>query len=204
MFEPKNVQDLIDHYAKIKAKLWGPVPVQKVIKRPVVVKEIEPPPAPPEKPVGERKPEKNVYVLTKALLQPKPAPVTVNVVALPQPTEPILVPEPRFTFQEIVKVVLQITHLTKGQLFARRRLKNITDSRHLLWALSRNLLLHMSLPQIAQASGSWDHTTVLHGARRGLEHPDYARAHAYLMDVLEHRKRAANATLDNQRMKEIA
>lgn len=201
MFEPKNAQDLIDHYAKIKAKLWGPTPVKTFIRRPVVVKAIEPP---PEKPVGKRKPEKKVYVLTEALLEPKPALVTVKVVALPQPTEPILVPEPRFTFQEIVRVVLEVTHLTKGQLFARRRLKLVTDSRHLLWALSRELLLHMSLPQIARASGTWDHTTVLHGARRGLKHPDYARAHSYLMDVLEHRKRAANATLNEHRVREVA
>ena len=148
-----------------------------------------------QEPPAKKKKVKVVKVLTKPLVDPNPK--TVAVVPLPVPTERFSVPEPRLAFKDILTVVMEITHLRQEELFARRRYKAITDARHLLWALSRDLLLHLSLPQIAAASGLWDHTTVLHGSRRGILNPDYPRAYAYLLETLEQRKRAAEATLDN-------
>lgn len=197
MTDFNNAKDLIEHYAKLKKKLWGPMPVrpQPVRIRALPVSPVkEPEPVKHEAPVKKKK-VKAIKILTKTLLDPKPK--SVAVVPMPVPTERIFVPEPRLTFKEILTVVMEITHLRRDELFARRRYKAITDARHLLWALSRDLLTHLSLPQIAAASGLWDHTTVLHGARRGVLNPDYPRAYAYLLETLEQRKRAAEATLDN-------
>lgn len=203
MIEFTNAKDLMEHYAKIKNKLWGPLPVRvqtvqvralpvSPAKEPEPVKQLTPP---------KRRKHKVVYVLRKDLLSPKPK--SIKIMELPALFEPICQPEPRLTFKEVMKVVLEITNLRQDELFARRRYKVYTDARHLLWALSRHLLHHLSLPQIAFSSGSWDHTTVLHGSRQGINHPDYDRAYAYLFDILEQRKRAANATLDNDVNEEV-
>ena len=164
-----TAEDLMAHYATIRARLHG------VVAKPVVnidailaVPEPPPPPPPPPKPP--------IFMMPTSAMKPE---------------------EVRINFEEVIALVCQELEYERRQLFADRRYHKLCFDRQLLWALAYNHCPHMSLPQIGRASGGKDHTTVLHGRKKGVSHPEYDRLDQVLIDLYAEKVRV-NADLIKQ------
>jgi hypothetical protein len=163
-----TAEDLMAHYATVRARLHGAPP--KVVIHPAAL-----PPLP----------------------EPEPEP--------PQAIAPVFVPPPivvqpheiRINFEDVVALICSHLGYQRRELFANRRFHKLCFDRQLMWALAHRHCLHMSLPQIGRASGGKDHTTVLHGRKRGLTHPDYELLSRALTNLFEEKHRA-NGTLIEQ------
>ena len=153
-----TAEDLMAHYATVRARLHGPA-VRAVV--------MLPPPEP------EPKPEP---VATEA-------PIAIMTV---QPVHPDFI---RVNFDEVVALVCQHLGYERRGIFAERRTHKLCFDRQLLWALAYRHCPHLSLPQIGRASGGRDHTTVLHGRKKGLNHPDYEVLSQTLQNLYEEKMR---------------
>ena len=69
------------------------------------------------------------------------------------------------TIENIQKTVAEYYKIRTSDLLSSRRSRSITRPRQLAMALSKELTNH-SLPEIGQAFGGRDHTTILHGCRK--------------------------------------
>ena len=69
------------------------------------------------------------------------------------------------TIENIQKIVAEYYKLRVADLLSRRRTRTIARPRQMAMALSKELTEH-SLPEIGDAFGGRDHTTVLHACRR--------------------------------------
>lgn len=69
------------------------------------------------------------------------------------------------SIENIQKTVAEYYKIRVGDLLSRRRTRSIARPRQLAMALAKELTNH-SLPEIGDAFGGRDHTTVLHGCRR--------------------------------------
>ncbi|MGH8570833.1 MAG: helix-turn-helix domain-containing protein, partial [Gammaproteobacteria bacterium] len=69
------------------------------------------------------------------------------------------------TMEGIQKVVAEFYKMRVSDLLSRRRNRSIARPRQLAIALAKELTNH-SLPEIGDAFGGRDHTTVLHACRR--------------------------------------
>jgi chromosomal replication initiator protein len=69
------------------------------------------------------------------------------------------------TIENIQKTVAEYYKIRSSDLLSNRRTRSITRPRQLAMALSKELTNH-SLPEIGEAFGGRDHTTVLHGCRK--------------------------------------
>lgn len=69
------------------------------------------------------------------------------------------------TIDNIQKTVAEYYKIRSSDLLSSRRSRSITRPRQLAMALSKELTNH-SLPEIGEAFGGRDHTTVLHGCRK--------------------------------------
>lgn len=69
------------------------------------------------------------------------------------------------TIENIQKTVAEYYKIRTSDLLSNRRSRSITRPRQLAMALSKELTNH-SLPEIGEAFGGRDHTTVLHGCRK--------------------------------------
>ena len=69
------------------------------------------------------------------------------------------------TIENIQKTVAEYYKIRTSDLLSNRRSRSITRPRQLAMALSKELTNH-SLPEIGNAFGGRDHTTVLHGCRK--------------------------------------
>ncbi|MDX1379497.1 MAG: helix-turn-helix domain-containing protein, partial [Xanthomonadales bacterium] len=67
--------------------------------------------------------------------------------------------------ENIQKTVSEFYKLRVADLLSRRRTRTIARPRQMAMALSKELTEH-SLPEIGEAFGGRDHTTVLHACRR--------------------------------------
>ena len=151
------------------------------------------------------------YATVRARLHGPVAKVMINPVALPLPPEPE--PEPelpkiaariayvppetlRINFDEVVELVCRELDYTRAGIFANRRTHVLCFDRQLLWALAHKHCLHLSLPQIGRASGGRDHTTVLHGRKKGMMHPQYERLDLALQAILSEKHRQNDALLE--------
>ena len=67
--------------------------------------------------------------------------------------------------REIRKTVSLYFGVTEIDIRSRRRLGNISFSRHVIFYLCRHLTSH-TLPEIARWFGAHDHTSILYGVRR--------------------------------------
>ena len=72
------------------------------------------------------------------------------------------------TIENIQKTVAEYYKIRSSDLLSNRRSRSITRPRQLAMALSKELTNH-SLPEIGNAFGGRDHTTVLHGCRKIVE-----------------------------------
>jgi chromosomal replication initiator protein len=77
------------------------------------------------------------------------------------------------TIENIQKTVAEYYKIRVADLLSKRRNRSITRPRQLAMALSKELTKH-SLPEIGDAFGGRDHTTVLHACRvvKGLRESD--------------------------------
>jgi chromosomal replication initiator protein len=77
----------------------------------------------------------------------------------------LLVHDRLITIENIQKEVSEYYKLRVSDLLSRRRTRNIARPRQMAMALSKELTDH-SLPEIGEAFGGRDHTTVLHACRK--------------------------------------
>jgi len=73
--------------------------------------------------------------------------------------------ERRVTIQNIQKTVAEYFKMRIADLHSKRRNRQITRPRQMAMALAKELT-SMSLPEIGDAFGGRDHTTVLHAQRK--------------------------------------
>lgn len=165
-----TAEDLMAHYATVRARLHGPAP--KVIIHPAA---LPPLPEPEPEPVM---PEPELELLKIAARVAYVAPDTI-----------------RINFDEVVELVCRELDYSRAEIFANRRFFKLCFDRQLLWALAHKHCLHLSLPQIGRASGGRDHTTVLHGRKRGVTHPQYQRLDEALRRLLAEKHRLNDALL---------
>jgi len=169
-----SAADLMAHYAALRVRLRGPEP----------------------------KP----FVHASALpVEDEPTPVVV--IAPPMPVPLVRMPvflmaphEIRISFEDVASLVCAKTKFHRREIFAPRRTHDICFSRQLLWALARRFCWHMSLPQIGRASGGKDHTTILHGCKRGEKHPDFVELCGVLEDLYEEKRRQNAALIEQAEM----
>jgi hypothetical protein len=160
--------DLMAHYATVRARLHGPAP--KVMINPVAL------PLPPElEPVEPPAPELPKIAARIAYVPPESL---------------------RINFDEVVELVCRELDYTRAGIFANRRTHVLCFDRQLLWALAHKHCLHLSLPQIGRASGGRDHTTVLHGRKKGMKHPQYERLDLVLQAILSEKHRQNDELLE--------
>ena len=69
------------------------------------------------------------------------------------------------SIENIQKTVAEYFKIRVADLLSKRRSRSIARPRQVAMALSKELTNH-SLPEIGDAFGGRDHTTVLHGCRR--------------------------------------
>ena len=69
------------------------------------------------------------------------------------------------TIENIQKTVAEYYKIRSSDMLSNRRSRSITRPRQLAMALSKELTNH-SLPEIGDAFGGRDHTTILHGCRK--------------------------------------
>ena len=69
------------------------------------------------------------------------------------------------TIENIQKTVADYFNVRVGELLSERRSRSVARPRQMAMALAKELTSH-SLPEIGQAFGGRDHTTVLHACRR--------------------------------------
>jgi chromosomal replication initiator protein len=69
------------------------------------------------------------------------------------------------TIENIQKIVAEYFKIRVGELLSKRRSRSIARPRQMAMALAKELTRH-SLPEIGDAFGGRDHTTVLHACRR--------------------------------------
>lgn len=162
-----TADDLMAHYATVRARLHGPAP------KPVINIAAMAPPAPVE---------------PQPVLPPPPPPPPVFV----RPAMPIKPEEIRINFEEVVALVCKDLGYERRELFADRRFHKLCFDRQMLWALAYKHCPHMSLPKIGRASGGRDHTTVLHGRKIGVTHPRYEVLDLVLADLYAEKHRINN------------
>lgn len=172
-----TAEELMAHYAVVRARLrapsTGPIVNMKAM-------------------FPQKKKEKVVEVKKEPVPEPKSATPMVRM-----PSVAINPNDVRITFEEVTALVCLRTGYHRREIFAPRRKQDLCFSRQLAWALARKFCNHMSLPQIGRASGGRDHTTILHGCKKGVNHPAYQ----ILNDELEemyNQKFAANLALIEQ------
>lgn len=173
-----SAADLMAHYAALKDRLRGPEP------KPFVHAAALPKPGLVAKTVPEP-----VVVPAPPLL---PIIKMSTFVALPH--------EIRISFEEITIIVCAHTKFHRREIFAPRRTHDICYARQLLWALARKYCWHMSLPQIGRASGGKDHTTILHGCKKGEKHPLFNELCEVFENLYEEKRRANNELIAQAEM----
>ena len=174
----KSPDELLQHYAGVRARLYGPRPPVAVTIKPAAPI-IEPPTAKMAVPSVEE-------------IMRLPAPKILTETRVP-------VDQVKVVWSEVLDLVCYHTGLDQREIFAQRREKWIVHARFLLWALAKKHCHHLSFPQIAKRSGNRDHTTVLHGVRQGVTLPMYAMLDQKLKELYAEKRRLA---LDAAALKE--
>ena len=157
-----TAEDLMAHYATVRARLHGPA-LRVAVTLPL--------PEPEPEPVEPVAPETPIRTMTV------------------EPVHPDFI---RVNFDEVVALVCKHLGYERREIFADRRMQKLCFDRQMLWALAYRHCPHLSLPQIGRASGGKDHTTVLHGRKRGVNHPDYETLSQALLNLYAEKHRVNN------------
>jgi chromosomal replication initiation ATPase DnaA len=85
---------------------------------------------------------------------------------------------PKVPFVDVVEFVLWKYNLEgnpipKHLLFSHRRLEKLCRARQIIWAMARDLCVHLSFPALGSMSGGRDHTTILYGVKQGRKDPRF-------------------------------
>lgn len=166
MREFQSAEELLAHYDAVRERLMGRRTPPKVT---IVPKE-------PDE-------EKTAPEPSEEILKASLPPLIINpTIAMPPPdfVEP---PKNRIHWGEIVALVEKETKVSKAEILGPRRVIPIIRARHLLWALAYVCAPHLSIAQIGRLSDR-DHTTILHGYKKGQEHPLYEKLRAELLSRL--------------------
>jgi len=163
-----SAADLMAHYDAVRMRLRGPAP-KTIVFRPPPRVEPEPEPEPVAPPLPNPMIKISTFVATQG--------------------------EIRISFEEVTALVCKHTDYHRREIFAARRHHHICYSRQLLWALARRFCWHMSLPQIGRVSGNRDHTTILHGCKKGVMHPLFNELCQVLENLYEEKRQANEALI---------
>ncbi len=93
----------------------------------------------------------------------------------------------QISIENIQKTVADYYKIKVSEMYSKKRVRSLARPRQMAMALAKELT-PMSLPEIGEAFGGRDHTTVLHACRKIVElinaDPQIARDHALLMQTL--------------------
>ena len=93
----------------------------------------------------------------------------------------------QISIENIQKTVADYFKIKVSEMYSKKRVRSIARPRQIAMALAKDLT-PMSLPEIGEAFGGRDHTTVLHACRKVQElignDQDIARDHALLLQIL--------------------
>ena len=91
------------------------------------------------------------------------------------------------TIENIQKTVADYFKIKVSEMYSKKRFRSVARPRQVAMALSKELT-QQSLPEIGEAFGGRDHTTVLHACRKTQELRDtdqeFARDYAQLQQIL--------------------
>jgi hypothetical protein len=117
------------------------------------------PPAPPAPPETVRPPRRHRSKV------PAPPPAADDPVEELPVQFAAMLRHPLSRFERIVMAVCDEFHITRHELFGRRRFAAVVVPRALTFALARHLT-RKSMPDLGRRAGGFDHTTVLHAIRK--------------------------------------
>jgi len=172
MREFQTAEELLIHYDAVRMRLYGPRKPPKVFVVPMQPEEMKAAPE-PSQPQREAFPE--VETLPPLIINPT--------IGMP-PEDFVPPPKTKISWSEVVVAVEKETNMRRADILGSRRTLVCIKPRHLLWALAYACCPHMSVAEIGRRSQR-DHTTILHGYKRGMEHPAYEKLKAELMSRLE-------------------
>jgi chromosomal replication initiator protein len=91
------------------------------------------------------------------------------------------------SIENIQKTVADYFKIKVSEMYSKKRFRSVARPRQIAMALSKELT-QQSLPEIGEAFGGRDHTTVLHACRKTAElreaDQDFARDYAQLQQIL--------------------
>jgi len=91
------------------------------------------------------------------------------------------------SIENIQKTVADYYKIKVSEMYSKKRFRSVARPRQIAMALSKELT-QQSLPEIGEAFGGRDHTTVLHACRKTAElrelDPDFARDYGQLQQIL--------------------
>jgi len=91
------------------------------------------------------------------------------------------------SIENIQKTVADYYKIKVAEMYSKKRFRSVARPRQIAMALSKELT-QQSLPEIGEAFGGRDHTTVLHACRKTAElregDPDFARDYAQIQQIL--------------------
>jgi len=166
MREFQTAEELLTHYDAVRSRLYAPP-------RPVKVFVV--PTQPEEKKADPEPPQAQQEAIPDLIINPT--------IGMP-PEDFVPPPKTKISWSEVVAVVEAETKMRRAEILGSRRTLACIKPRHLLWALAYACCPHMSVAEIGRRSQR-DHTTILHGYKRGMEHPAYEKLKAELMSRLE-------------------
>lgn len=172
MLEFKSAEELFSHYDAVRARLRGPRKPPNVF---YVPRQPEEEKAAPEPSKAQREAYPDVEKLPPLIINPT--------IAMP-PEDFVPPPKTKIQWSEVVAVVERETKMRKADILGVRRTLVCIRPRHLLWALAYTCCPHLSVAEIGRRSGR-DHTTILHGYKKGMEHPAFEKLKAELLSRLE-------------------
>ena len=91
------------------------------------------------------------------------------------------------SIENIQKTVADYFKIKVSEMYSKKRFRSVARPRQVAMALAKELT-QQSLPEIGEAFGGRDHTTVLHACRKILElretDQEFARGYAQLQQIL--------------------
>jgi len=171
-------EDLLSHYAAVKKRMYdaGKKYAPEPAREKKIVKTVIPEKAKEEHPVRVETRKYSPDEIRKFLIQSKDPLATAI-----EFSEQIKV---RIWWTDIANMVCLHFNHDYNIIFGLNRVQELAGARQLSWALAKEFCPHLSLTAIGRLCDR-DHSTIIHGIRRGAEHPLYEDFRARLQAKLE-------------------